>query len=74
MPAVALLSAYETRSSAALLSLGEHGVRTLEGLRDLVALADEARAAFGAEVESRVVREEHVSFPLPRELRVLSNS
>jgi len=31
------------------------------------------RAKFGAEVESRVVREEHVSFPLPRELRVLVN-
>jgi 4-hydroxy-3-methylbut-2-enyl diphosphate reductase len=30
------------------------------------------RGKFGAEVESRVVREEHVSFPLPRELRVLS--
>lgn len=29
---------------------------------------------FGAKVESRVVREEHVSFPLPRELRVLVNS
>jgi 4-hydroxy-3-methylbut-2-enyl diphosphate reductase len=27
---------------------------------------------FSAEVESRTVREEHVSFPLPRELRVLS--
>jgi 4-hydroxy-3-methylbut-2-enyl diphosphate reductase len=26
---------------------------------------------FGAKVESRTVREEHVSFPLPRELRVL---
>ncbi|MBY0232890.1 MAG: 4-hydroxy-3-methylbut-2-enyl diphosphate reductase [Gemmataceae bacterium] len=26
---------------------------------------------FGASVESRVVREEHVSFPLPRELRLL---
>ncbi|MCE9563793.1 MAG: 4-hydroxy-3-methylbut-2-enyl diphosphate reductase [Planctomycetes bacterium] len=30
------------------------------------------RTKFGAEVESRVVREEHVSFPLPRELRVLA--
>jgi 4-hydroxy-3-methylbut-2-en-1-yl diphosphate reductase len=29
------------------------------------------KATFGAEVENRVVREEHVSFPLPRELRVL---
>jgi len=28
---------------------------------------------YGATVESRTVREEHVSFPLPRELRVLSN-
>ena len=28
---------------------------------------------FGATVESRTVREEHVSFPLPRELRVLAN-
>lgn len=28
---------------------------------------------FGASVESRVVREEHVNFPLPRELRVLTN-
>ncbi len=27
---------------------------------------------FGAKVESRIVREEHVSFPLPRELRVLA--
>ena len=27
---------------------------------------------FEAEVESRVVREEHVSFPLPRELRMVS--
>ena len=35
---------------------------------------DYLRKKFGAEVESRVVREEHVSFPLPRELRVLANS
>jgi 4-hydroxy-3-methylbut-2-enyl diphosphate reductase len=35
---------------------------------------DYLRKKFGAEVESRVVREEHVSFPLPRELRVLTNS
>jgi 4-hydroxy-3-methylbut-2-enyl diphosphate reductase len=34
---------------------------------------DYLRAKFGAEVESRTVREEHVSFPLPRELRVLVN-
>jgi 4-hydroxy-3-methylbut-2-enyl diphosphate reductase len=32
------------------------------------------RAKFGAEVESRTVREEHVSFPLPRELRVLATA
>jgi 4-hydroxy-3-methylbut-2-enyl diphosphate reductase len=31
------------------------------------------RDRFGAEVENRTVREEHVSFPLPRELRVLVN-
>ena len=30
------------------------------------------RERFGATVEERVVREEHVSFPLPRELRVLA--
>ena len=29
---------------------------------------------FGASVESRTVREEHVSFPLPRELRVLAGN
>lgn len=28
---------------------------------------------FGAEVETRTIREEHVSFPLPKELRVISN-
>ncbi len=28
---------------------------------------------FGATVENRVIREEHVKFPLPRELRVLAN-
>jgi 4-hydroxy-3-methylbut-2-enyl diphosphate reductase len=32
------------------------------------------RENFGATVESRTVREEHVSFPLPRELRVLVGS
>jgi 4-hydroxy-3-methylbut-2-enyl diphosphate reductase len=32
------------------------------------------RTRFGAEVESRTIREEHVSFPLPRELRVLANA
>ena len=30
------------------------------------------KATFGAAVENRVVREEHVRFPLPRELRVLA--
>jgi 4-hydroxy-3-methylbut-2-enyl diphosphate reductase len=35
---------------------------------------DYLRTKFGATVESRVVREEHVSFPLPRELRVLANA
>jgi len=29
---------------------------------------------FGASVESRTIREEHVSFPLPRELRLVSAS
>jgi len=32
------------------------------------------RDRYGAAVESRTVREEHVSFPLPRELRVLAPS
>jgi 4-hydroxy-3-methylbut-2-enyl diphosphate reductase len=32
----------------------------------------ELQQRFGAGVESRTVREEHVSFPLPRELRVLA--
>jgi 4-hydroxy-3-methylbut-2-enyl diphosphate reductase len=32
------------------------------------------RAKFGAVVESRTIREEHVSFPLPRELRVLARN
>jgi 4-hydroxy-3-methylbut-2-enyl diphosphate reductase len=30
------------------------------------------RRRYGADVESRTVREEHVSFPLPRELRVIA--
>ena len=29
------------------------------------------RVRFGAAVESRTVREEHVNFPLPRELRLI---
>jgi 4-hydroxy-3-methylbut-2-en-1-yl diphosphate reductase len=33
---------------------------------------DHLKKHFGAQVESRTVREEHVSFPLPRELRVLA--
>ncbi|HXD86200.1 MAG TPA: 4-hydroxy-3-methylbut-2-enyl diphosphate reductase [Urbifossiella sp.] len=38
------------------------------------ACVEHLRKAFGAAVESRIVREEHVHFPLPRELRVLSNA
>lgn len=34
---------------------------------------DFLRQMYGATVESRTVREEHVSFPLPRELRVLTH-
>jgi 4-hydroxy-3-methylbut-2-en-1-yl diphosphate reductase len=34
---------------------------------------DYLRERYGATVESRTVREEHVNFPLPRELRVLVN-
>lgn len=40
-------------------------------VRDCV---EHLRTKFGAEVESRTVREEHVHFPLPKELRVLANS
>jgi 4-hydroxy-3-methylbut-2-en-1-yl diphosphate reductase len=36
------------------------------------ALIDHLRTRFEATVEERTVREEHVSFPLPRELRVLN--
>jgi 4-hydroxy-3-methylbut-2-enyl diphosphate reductase len=32
------------------------------------------RRKFGATIESRIVREEHVNFPLPRELRVVTTS
>jgi 4-hydroxy-3-methylbut-2-enyl diphosphate reductase len=32
------------------------------------------KSKFGATVENRVVREEHVNFPLPRELRVLASA
>ena len=33
---------------------------------------DYLKRHYGATVENRVVREEHVSFPLPRELRPLT--
>ena len=42
-----------------------------EHVQDCVAFL---RDRFGATVENRVIREEHVKFPLPRELRVLSNA
>jgi 4-hydroxy-3-methylbut-2-enyl diphosphate reductase len=35
------------------------------------AVVEHLRERFGADVETRTVREEHVSFPLPRELRIL---
>jgi 4-hydroxy-3-methylbut-2-enyl diphosphate reductase len=35
------------------------------------AVIDHLRTRFGAAVEERTVREEHVTFPLPRELRGL---
>ena len=35
---------------------------------------DDLRRRFGAAVEARTIREEHVSFPLPRELRVLASA
>ena len=42
-----------------------------EHVQDCIAFLKER---FGATVESRVIREEHVKFPLPRELRVLANA
>jgi 4-hydroxy-3-methylbut-2-enyl diphosphate reductase len=42
-----------------------------ENVQDCVAYL---QARFGAEVENRVVREEHVNFPLPRELRLLNTA
>jgi 4-hydroxy-3-methylbut-2-enyl diphosphate reductase len=39
-----------------------------EHVRDCVGYL---QTKFGASVESRTIREEHVSFPLPKELRVL---
>ena len=42
-----------------------------EHVQDCVAFL---KTHFGATVESRVIREEHVKFPLPRELRVLANA
>jgi 4-hydroxy-3-methylbut-2-enyl diphosphate reductase len=42
-----------------------------ENVQDCVAYL---QTRFGAEVENRTVREEHVSFPLPRELRVLTTA
>jgi 4-hydroxy-3-methylbut-2-enyl diphosphate reductase len=39
----------------------------------VVECVDYLRERYGAEVESRTVREEHVHFPLPRELRVLAD-
>lgn len=35
-------------------------------------LVDHLKSRYGAAVETRTIREEHVSFPLPRELRVLT--
>ncbi len=42
-----------------------------EHVQDCIAFLKEH---FGATVENRVIREEHVKFPLPRELRVLANA
>lgn len=42
-----------------------------ENVQDCVAYL---RSRFGAKVENRTVREEHVSFPLPRELRLLTTA
>ena len=42
-----------------------------EHVQDCVAFL---RNRFAATVENRVIREEHVKFPLPRELRVLANA
>jgi 4-hydroxy-3-methylbut-2-enyl diphosphate reductase len=38
------------------------------------AVVEHLRTKFAADVETRTVREEHVNFPLPRELRVLERS
>lgn len=41
-----------------------------EHVQDCIAFL---QSKFGATLENRVIREEHVNFPLPRELRVLAN-
>ena len=47
-------------------------LRTYRPEEMVQACVDRLKERYGATVESRTVREEHVSFPLPRELRVLT--
>jgi 4-hydroxy-3-methylbut-2-enyl diphosphate reductase len=57
-----------TGSEAVLVTAGASAPE--EMVEECVALL---QTRYGATVETRTVREEHVSFPLPRELRVLSS-
>ena len=65
-------------AQATLLDLSLSGMRVLvtagaSAPEDVVeACVSFLGERYGATVENRVVREEHVSFPLPRELRVLA--
>jgi 4-hydroxy-3-methylbut-2-enyl diphosphate reductase len=56
-----------TRAGTVLITAGASAPE--ENVQEVVR---HLRERFGAEVESRTVREEHVRFPLPRELRVLA--
>ncbi len=52
----------------------DHGRRQRPGGGRARSASAPCASAHGATVETRTVREEHVSFPLPRELRVLAAS
>lgn len=55
--------------STVLLTAGASGPETV-----LQSCVEHLQRRFGATVESRTIREEHVNFPLPRELRLVSAS
>ena len=67
----ALVAAGKATDLADGIKVSEKSIDSGAALRKLNELIEYLRRCYGANVETRTIREEHVRFPLPKQLRLV---